>query len=267
MARSLRRRASRFGTAFSLLAAWLLMAAPAAQAQESQFFDSDGVQIHYVDQGEGEPVVLMHGFSGSVARTFSEIMEALVSDGYRVVAYDARGHGQTSKPREAAAYGLSMVEDVRRLLDHLELSNAHFVGYSMGSRTLLKFLTLYPERIRTATIGGFGWPTGPPRLRSEEEIRAVWARRGLLDELDPKASAVLRTRLHELDVEEEQLRRNTIPTLAIVGDDDALLPFAQNLAEVAANTAVVLVPGNHTEARSHPKFLTELLTFLNRYRK
>ena len=265
MARVLRRRAQ-LGTTVALLAACLLVAPPAALAQESQFFDSDGVQIHYVDQGEGEPVVLMHGFSGSAMRSFSEIINALVSDGYRVIAYDARGHGASDKPTDADAYGLPMVEDVRRLLDHLELDTAHLVGYSMGGRTLTKFLTAHPARIRTATIGGFGWPS-PPRPRTEEELRAMFSRRGLVDELDPKASAILRTKLHELDVEEQELRRNAVPTLVMVGDSDTLLPAARNLAEVTATSQLVLVPGDHIAARQHPKFVTELLAFLDPHRR
>ena len=59
-------------------------------------------------------------------------MEALGTAGYRVIALDCRGHGQSGKPQDPGQYGLEMVRDVVRLLDHLNVERAHVVGYAMG---------------------------------------------------------------------------------------------------------------------------------------
>ena len=111
----------------------LLPAASAAQ-QTGNTFDSRGVRIHYVDKGRGTPVVLIHGLTGSYARHWETpgAIEALEKAGFRVIAIDCRGHGQSGKPRNPSEYGLEMVEDVVRLLDHLRIEQAHVVGYSMG---------------------------------------------------------------------------------------------------------------------------------------
>src|SRR5262249_27817382 len=115
----------------------LVLASPnvaRAQAAPGDFFDSNGVRIHYVDSGRGEPVVLIHGFTGTYDRHWRApgVTEALESAGYRAIGIDCRGHGESGKPSEPAQYGLEMVGDVVRLLDHLKIDRAHIVGYSMG---------------------------------------------------------------------------------------------------------------------------------------
>ena len=119
---------------FGLFLAVVLVAVPSVHAQEAgQFFDSNGVQIHYVDQGEGEPVVLIHAMLETLeAWTDSPVESGLLDAGYRVLAFDVRPHGQSGKPHDPTKYGIEVVRDVVRLLDHLALDRAHVVGYSMG---------------------------------------------------------------------------------------------------------------------------------------
>src|SRR6266542_760882 len=108
--------------------AFVLAATPAlAQQTGLASFDSNGVQIRYVDKGRGAPVVLLHGFTGSYARHWEApgVIAALQAAGYRVIAMDCRGHGQSGKPTEPSQYGLEMVQDVLRLLDHLHVERAH----------------------------------------------------------------------------------------------------------------------------------------------
>lgn len=70
---------------------------------------------------------------------------------------DVRGHGLSGKPHDTAQYGVEMVEDVRRLLDHLKIEKAHLVGYSMGGFIVYKFMALHPERLITAMPCGAAW--------------------------------------------------------------------------------------------------------------
>ncbi len=117
------------------LVVFFLVADAGTPAQDGGvFFDSDGVRIHYADRGRGEPVVLIHGFTGSYARHWEspDVIAALTQAGYRVIAMDCRGHRQSGKPTGASDYGLELVRDAGRLLDYLGIERAHVVGYSMG---------------------------------------------------------------------------------------------------------------------------------------
>lgn len=122
-------------------------------------FDSDGVEIAYFDEGSGDPVLLIHGFASNAQVNWVDTswVETLRDAGYRVVALDNRGHGQSEKLYDTAAYGAAiMAEDARRLLDHLGIAAADVMGYSMGAR-IAAFLTLaHPERVRSVIFGGLG---------------------------------------------------------------------------------------------------------------
>ena len=121
-------------------------------------FIFNGVPIQYSIEGKGEPVVLIHGLfaSARINWRISGIIKALAKD-YQVIAMDVRGHGGSGKPKEDEAYGVEMMEDVVRLLDHLNIQKAHVVGYSMGGMITMKLLTRHPDRVRSAILGGMGW--------------------------------------------------------------------------------------------------------------
>src|SRR5216117_1589954 len=96
----------------ALLAACTLLAPPASVAQSAaRSFDSNGIPIRYLDRGRGVPVVLIHGFTGSYTRHWETpgVIQALEAAGYRVIAMDCRGHGDSGKPHDASQYGLEMV--------------------------------------------------------------------------------------------------------------------------------------------------------------
>ena len=129
-----------------------------ARAQDSpgsQFFRSNGARIHYIEAGSGEPVVLLHGNTGSLEQWLeSGVFQDLAQD-YRAIAFDARAHGKSDKPHDPSAYGLEVALDILRLLDHLEIERAHIIGYSMGARVVGSFMISHPERFLSAILGGF----------------------------------------------------------------------------------------------------------------
>jgi pimeloyl-ACP methyl ester carboxylesterase len=98
---------------------------------------------------------LIPGFGGSVQSNLSVIKE--LSNTFQVIALDSRGHGQSDKPHDPNSYGMNLVEDSIRLLDHLKIQKAHVEGYSMGGAIIMAMLAFHPERLRTAVIGGAGW--------------------------------------------------------------------------------------------------------------
>ena len=127
-----------------------------------QKFNSDGVEIAYLDEspsGSADAVLLIHGFASNVATNWVDTgwVKSLTGAGYRVIAYDNRGHGQSEKLYNLEDYGAPiMAEDARRLLDHLGIERAHVVGYSMGARIATFLAIAHPARVRSLVFGGLG---------------------------------------------------------------------------------------------------------------
>lgn len=122
-------------------------------------FTHDGVEISYIDEGSGEPIVLVHGFASNkeVNWVSTAWVSTLTRAGRRVIALDNRGHGQSSKLTDPADYhSEKMAGDVRALLDHLSIARADVMGYSMGARITAYLTVKHPERVRSAILGGLG---------------------------------------------------------------------------------------------------------------
>lgn len=122
-------------------------------------FKRGEIEIAYLDEGEGEPIVLVHGFASTKEVNWAQPgwVAALTRVNRRVIALDNRGHGASTKLYNPSAYhSATMAEDVRALLDHLKIERADIMGYSMGAR-IAAFLTVeHPERVRAAIFGGLG---------------------------------------------------------------------------------------------------------------
>jgi pimeloyl-ACP methyl ester carboxylesterase len=249
----------------------LFLPAVSAVGAETGYFDAEGTRLHYVDGGKGETVVLLHGFSGSADGLYIKpgTFDALVNAGYRVVALDQRGHGNSEKPHDTASYGMQMVEDVRRLLDHLGVEKVHLVGYSMGAKVSNTFRATYPERLLTITLGGYGWPWQGAKISLDESLARMQSRT-ILPGNDVDALAAVSVGTYELTPTEENLRLNMVPAFAIIGDKDEVVS-AQDFAtlrDTMANLEVVVIPGTHAGpdgAPYKPVFAENLLTFLSRH--
>ncbi len=99
------------------------------------------IELHYTDHGEGQPVVLMHGWATS-SRAWEAQVPALVEAGYRVITYDRRGFGQSSQPWHGYEYE-TFSSDLAALLDHLDLTDAVLVGFSMGGGEVVRYLSRF----------------------------------------------------------------------------------------------------------------------------
>jgi pimeloyl-ACP methyl ester carboxylesterase len=217
-----------------------------------QFFSSDGVRIAYVDvapvAGVGDPVVLVHGFASNHAVNWVNTLwvKALGDAGYRVIALDNRGHGQSEKLYSPDDYhtGL-MAQDVARLLDHLGIERADVMGYSMGAR-ITAFLALErPDRVRSAMLGGLGihlvegvgLPLGiadameaPSADGLQDPTQRMFRLFAEQTKSDLKALAACIRGSRQV-LSREEVARITAPTLVSVGTKD---PIAGSPHELAA---------------------------------
>src|SRR5262245_10804358 len=117
------------------------------------------VELVYLDEGAGEPVVLVHGFASNAAVNWVHPgwVATLTRAGRRAIALDLRGHGASTKLYDPAAYHSAvMAQDVGALIDHLGLPNADVMGYSMGARIAAFLALAQPQRVRGLILGGLG---------------------------------------------------------------------------------------------------------------
>ena len=129
-----------------------------ANVKHGDLVVSDGVRIHWMEAGEGTPVVLLHGYTSCCdAGWFSNGIAKELARDHRVIGIDARGHGRSEKPHDPAKYpGDRMPADVIEVLDHLGIKQAHFHGYSMGGGIVAHLLARHPGRFITASFGASG---------------------------------------------------------------------------------------------------------------
>lgn len=252
-------------------------------------FDSNGVAIAYLDEPAADPsmalasdpVILVHGFASNV--TFNWIdpgwVRHLTRAGYRVIAIDNRGHGQSEKLHDLKDYGAPlMADDVLHLMDHLELERAHVMGYSMGAR-ISAFLGLRaPDRARSLIFGGLGGNmvrgmagTGPIANALEadsiDDVINPTARtfRAFAESTgsDLKALAAC-IRSSREPITPEDVGRLPCPVLVAVGTRDVIAGPANDLAKLIPGAKALNLEGrDHMKAVGDLAFKRGVVDFLN----
>ncbi len=243
-------------------------------------FDSDGVRLHYEVHGPdaGTPVVLVHGFASDYRLNWvgTRGQETLTHAGFRVIGLDCRGHGHSDKPHDEAAYAVEvMAQDVVRLLDHVEVPTAHYLGYSMGGRIGLEILLENPERIDRAVLGGVGavgaighaaeiahaFRIGEPTDDLVAQTFYSFASARPTNDLEALAACIAGLRP---EADPRRLGAITTPILIVVGDQDELAQGAPELIELIPSARLVTIPGrDHLSAVTAREFKRAALEFLS----
>lgn len=225
------------------------------RASRAQTFDSNGVTVSYSVQGEGEPVVLIHGWlsSGWINWDLPGTTQLLAAD-FQVITIDMPGHGLSEKSMNPEAYGLELVEDVVRLMDHLKIKKAHLVGYSMGGMITAKLLVKHPDRVLSATLGGMGW------LR-EGGLEQKFFNSG---RKATKAAGVCFQSLGKLSLTKEEIESIKVPVVVLFGDYDPLRKlYLEPLKEARKDWKVIDIErADHISCIFKPQFRNEIQKWL-----
>ncbi|WP_342641267.1 alpha/beta fold hydrolase [Rhodoligotrophos ferricapiens] len=244
-------------------------------------FSSQGVSIHYEVDGDGPPILLIHGFASNAQANWIDTgwVTALTQAGYQVIVFDHRGHGQSEKLYHSELYTTSaMAEDAVGLLDHLCMRQADVMGYSMGARVAARLAIDHPERVGRLILAGLAENMINGVGGAEDIAKALEA--DSLDDVqdrdarpfrifadatksDRKAlAACIRTSRQKIAAEE--LRRITAPTLIAVGSKDHIAGRPEPLQAVIPGSEVLIVPDrDHMRTVGDRRYKAGVIAFLS----
>ena len=252
----------------------------------------DDVKLYYEEAGRGEPVIFVHEFAGDHRSWEPQVRH--FARRYRCIVYNARGYPPSDVPEEVSRYSQARAcADIKAVLDHLDLAEAHVVGLSMGGFATLHFGLTYPDRARSLVVGGCGYgaepgkreqfrseaeatarrfeaegteafaatyATGPTRVQFQNKDPRGWKDfADLLAEHSATGSAltmrgVQKERPSLWDLE-GAMKALTVPTLIITGDEDepCLAPALLMKRAIRTSGLVVLPKSGHTINLEEPE--------------
>lgn len=241
------------------------------------FRGRDGARLAYRELGRGRPLILLHGYLTTAAATWigSGIAGAIAGHSYRVIMPDMRGHGDSDRPHDPAAYPPDVLADDGLLLvEQLGLTAYDLGGYSLGARTVVRMLArgATPARavaggqgleavLHTAGRGGhfrhllskFGtFEPGSPEQAMEDRLKASGA--------DPDALVHIPGTF--VNTSAEELAAITVPVLVVTGAEDGHDETAAALASALPHGQYLRLPGNHYSALHTPEFTAAVTGFL-----
>lgn len=262
---------------------------------KSAYFDSNGTRIHYRDTGIGDPIILLHGFATSGTTQWTALARKMPSK-YRLIIPDHRGHGDSDKPLGEENYGKEMVNDVIRLMDHLDIPRAKLVGMSMGGFMAISAIANHPEAFDCAFIAASGMTDAENFEQMIEEDIALAFERGegfemlfkrlnpveldqqdkksgwlggfffnlLIANQDPELLASIYRGMKGFAVERSVLANTKTHAFIFIGELDGMLPVAKWHAEVSQTTELLVLKGHdHGSIGGDPTFIPTMEAFFS----
>jgi pimeloyl-ACP methyl ester carboxylesterase len=253
--------------------------APAKTWTDHTWVSPDGTKFHYVEQGKGTPMILIHGLTSSaVTNWFNPGIAQKLAKTNRVIAIDMRGHGETG-PSPANSTG-TMIQDIIDFMDYLKIEKAHIGGYSMGGATTAGLLKVAPERFITASVMGIGIKETPEWLGKTPTDAPVPSARASASSSSPLPSPAGNPGRVDLTPRpdgaprgapkgapdanpEVDLTKIHFPVLALNGGHDRPIAKTHRMWRELQDFTYVVIPGrNHMDACRDPLFGDALVRFI-----
>lgn len=240
----------------------------------------DAAEIAYLDEGEGDVILLIHGFASNAHTNWVNVgwNQMLVESGYRVIAVDNRGHGESQKFHNQDDYLLEkMADDAAALLNHLAISNTHVMGYSMGARISATLASRNPEMVNKLILAGNGYNMIEGGFNSSEIYDGLMAEtdeavttkigtefryfaKATKSDLKALAACIMGGRSYISKALFENLKPET---MVIVGTEDTVASNGEKLASIIPNGHFKSIPKrNHMNAVGDKVYKQEVLDFL-----
>jgi len=242
------------------------------------FRGRDGEQLAWREMGQGRALILIHGYFSTASVNWVRYGHAatIAARGYRVIMPDLRGHGDSARPHDAAAYPPDILaDDGFALAEHLGLADYDLGGYSLGARTVMRMLVRGASP-RRAIIAGMGLDgilhTGDrsayfrnvlSNLGSFARGSPEWMAEAFLKTVGGDPVALLHVLDTNVDTPRDALASITMPTLVAAGAEDADNGSAQDLAAALPHGRYVALPGNHMSAVTKPELGAAIADFLD----
>lgn len=243
-----------------------------ASHHEDYFVTRDGVKLYYEITGEGDPVLLVHGFVvNSQSWKKSAVYKDLITEGHKVIILDLRGNGKSDKPQRQTSYtNDAEAKDIMQLMDKLKMDAYKVVGYSRGSIIASRLLVL-DKRVSRVVLGGMGAdftnPEWPRRILFYRALMGepVEELKGFIDYvktsgLDQKALAYMQ--YGQPSTSAAELLEVKKPVLVICGTADEDNGSSKTLASMIPSSTYLRVPGDHNNTVNTEAFSQAVIQFL-----
>jgi pimeloyl-ACP methyl ester carboxylesterase len=241
------------------------------------FASFDGARLSYRIEGEGRPVVMLHGFLANSRFNWIEpgIAKAITDAGFQAIMLDLRGHGRSDASLDPAAYPPDVLaQDGEALIAHLKLADYDLVGYSLGARTAVRMLAR-GARPRRCVLGGMGDSgilgsaqrgaffadaiTNGEQSQFPQAAKVIHA---MIARARLKPQALLNVLKAQVQTTQAELERINTPILVVSGADDNDNGSAEKLAKLLPHAKAERVPGNHLSAVQSPELAQATVRFL-----
>lgn len=211
------------------------------------------IQLHYIEKGNGEPFILLHG-NGEDGTYFTSQIDYF-SKFYRVIAVDTRGHGKS--PRGDAPFSIrQFAEDLYDFMTEKGIESANILGFSDGGNIALIFAANHPEKVKRLILNGANLngkgvkPSVQIPIVIGYRIASLFAAKSAEAERNAEMLGLM---VNDPDIDVNELHKITIKTLVIAGTKDMIKPkHTQKIYEALPNANIVFIPGNHFIANKNP---------------
>ena len=224
------------------------------------------IQLNYIEKGEGEPLILLHG-NGENCEYFSNQIEYF-SEKYRVIALDTRGHGKS--PRGECSFTIRrFAEDLRDFMDEKGIEKAHILGFSDGANIALRFALKYPERADKLVLNGANLFPAGVKVSVQLPITLGYKFASLFaskNENAGKNAEMLGLMVNDPNIAPEELRSIKNPALVIAGTNDMIKDSHTRLIHKnLPNSKLAIIAGDHFIASKNPdSFNRRVAAFLEK---